>query len=285
MKRVSLFMILSISLLSCQNQTQKQFNNFEAKLTEKGFFWQLGEEAFLFSANEEVYYLRNTSSTKSVESIGKWYFNKDIGMLQIAWQNQKQIEVEITTIDEGFNKIEFIGKINDVSIERGTLTKMKLLDNRFDDFLHGVQDIPNNAVKGDYNGDGKTEFAWVINAETDGESCKDICECFVTFSNKSIPKFKVGKSCVTGRIRNEGDLNDNEIDDLSVVTHGFNGTWAGVYVYTNRNGNWVDLVKPFSYWVGGDVTDFIRKDDTKKGHVIITEYVDSEIVSRSVVVK
>jgi len=55
------------------------------------------------------------------------------------------------------------------------------------------------------------------------------------------------------------------------MSHSFHGTWSGVYVYTNRNGKWVDLVEPFSFWVVGEITDFIRKDDTKKGHVIITE--------------
>lgn len=69
------------------------------------------------------------------------------------------------------------------------------------------------------------------------------------------------------------------------MSHSFHGTWSGVYVYTNRNGKWVDLVEPFSFWVVGEITDFIRKDDTKKGHVIITEYVDNEIVERNVAVK
>lgn len=190
-------------------------------------------------------------------------------------------------MDDGFNKIEFKGKLNNNSTEHGILTKMKLMDNRFGGFLQDVQAIPKNAGKGDYNGDGKTEYAWVINAETDGDRCKDVCECFVTFSNKSVPNFKVGKNCVTGYIKNEGDLNDNGIDDLYINSHGFNSTWSGVYVYTNRNENWVDLVKRFSYWGGGGITDFIQKDDMQKSHVIITEYgfEDSKIISKSVAVK
>jgi hypothetical protein len=287
MKRIILFTIMTISLISCQNQTEKQFKNFETKLTEEGFFWQIGQEAFLFNPNSEVYYIRNQNSEKSVESVGKWYFNNDIGTLQIAWTKQQQIEVQIAKMDDGFNKIEFKGKLNDNRTEYGTLTKMKLMDNRFDDFLYGVQDIPNNAIKGDYDGDGETEFAWIINAETDGDRCLNICECFVTFSNKSIPKFKVGKTCVTAHIRNEGDLNDNGVDDLSINTHGFNSTWSGVYVYTNRNGNWSDLVEPFSHWGGNGIIDFIQKDTSQKGYVIIREYdsQEGEVISKSVVVK
>jgi hypothetical protein len=219
------------------------------------------------------------------ESIGKWYFNKDIGTLQVAWTKQQQIEVQITKVDDGFNKIEFKGKLNDNSTEHGTLTKMKLMDNRFDDFLYGVQDIPNNAVKGDYDGDGESEFAWIINAEINGDFCKDVCKCTVTFSKKSIPNFKV--DCVTGYIINEGDLNDNGKDDLSVTSHGFNSTWAGVYVYTNKKDNWSYLVEPFSFWAESRIKDFIRKDVTQKGHVIITEYdgAEGEVVSKSVAVK
>lgn len=54
MNKFILSIILIISLLSCQNQTQ-QFENFETELTQKGFFWQSGEEAFLFNTNAEIF--------------------------------------------------------------------------------------------------------------------------------------------------------------------------------------------------------------------------------------
>jgi hypothetical protein len=38
-KGIILFIVFTISSISCQNQTQKQVDNFKKKLTEEDFFW------------------------------------------------------------------------------------------------------------------------------------------------------------------------------------------------------------------------------------------------------
>ena len=123
----------------------------------------------MFNTNAEIYSIRNNELEGFTEHIGKWYFNAETETLQIAWRNQTQVEVKIAKIDKHFNKIETERIVENGNLEKGTLTKMKLLDNRFDDFLYGIQDIPNDAIKCDFNGDGEIEFTWMINVETDND--------------------------------------------------------------------------------------------------------------------
>lgn len=137
--------------------------------------------------------------------------------------------------------------------------------------------IPANAVKGDFDGDGTTEYVWLVppnfpkgqNESNFGE-CDGECECYLKFSNDKMPSIRL-KSCIGGVPVKEGDLNDDGADEVGILPSWWTSCWRSYEVFTLRNNEWKFIVEPFSthcnQWDKG--VDAIEKDNSKSGNVII----------------
>ena len=100
-----------------------------------------------------------------------------------------------------------------------------------------AENIPKDAVEGDFNGDGKSEFMWLVPPKLieNDMSCEGICTSVIQFSDNSIPAIKV-EDCIDGLPVNEGDLNGNGTDEIGLLPGWFTSCWHSYLVWTYRNG-------------------------------------------------
>jgi ketosteroid isomerase-like protein len=134
--------------------------------------------------------------------------------------------------------------------------------------------IPANAVKGDFNGDGKLDYMWLIppkiNTDTEVQDCFGNCNSYIKFSDSSIPSIKI-ENCISGMPINHGDLNNNGTDEIGLLPGWFNSCWTDYYVWTFINAEWTNAVEPFpthcNQWDDGIKP--IEIDYNKEGFVII----------------
>lgn len=146
--------------------------------------------------------------------------------------------------------------------------------------------IPKDATKGDFNGDGTLDFAWLVapKLKEDGMDCVGDCSSYIKFSDTSIPEIKV-ENCIGGTPNNLGDLNKNGTDEIGLLPDWFTSCWKGYYVWTLKNNNWIYAVEPFSthcnQWEEG--VKPIEIDQNNEGYVIIrySEMTDDEIKTKS----
>jgi hypothetical protein len=107
-----------------------------------------------------------------------------------------------------------------------------------------------------------------VPCEATGE-LKQYCSSAIRFSDENIKPLDLMVYCLRGNIRNEGDLNDDGADDISVVTYE-KTDWSFCAVFSMRKQRWVELVEEFAVWGGVDEND-IQKDPDRKGYIIIRE--------------
>ena len=151
--------------------------------------------------------------------------------------------------------------------------------------------IPPWAIKGDFDGDGKPEFAWIvkpiINADNNG--CEgDSCVAHLVFST---PRFKTIslKNCIGAGIINLGPLNDDGRDVIGLRPETFTGCWHDYITYTFKNGKWQYFVPPFpthcNQWENNETP--IERIPNEKGYVLIrySEFEKNDIVVKKKVVK
>lgn len=135
-----------------------------------------------------------------------------------------------------------------------------------------------DTIKGDFNGDGKIEYAYSESNPAEYYSLDEVDDGKlnnITFSNPTIPaietKFQIE------RLTNEGDLNGDGIDEI-----GFNkraiSRICGYTVYSlSRTNQWKELFR-----VGYDALnppgDVCRPDPNRPGYVIVqtVEWEDGE---------
>lgn len=172
-----------------------------------------------------------------------------------------------------------------IQVEGDLITDMNLTKNK-----ERGENIANNIVLGDFDGDGKQEYATLITpkfpqpqTENNLGECVGDCNCVIKFSNEKIPTIKI-ESCISGNPVNEGDLNEDGADEIGILPGWWTSCWKGYDVYTLKNGNWKFLVKPISthciQWEKG--VDAIEKDLSIKGNVIIrySKFTGTDIVTK-----
>jgi hypothetical protein len=103
-----------------------------------------------------------------------------------------------------------------------------------------------NEIKGDFDGDGIVDVAMTIKVKegngnpVDGGT-PDVYE--IHFNNKKIKSLKIG--CCSCRLVNEGDLNNNGSDEISVFQEPLNGCTYSMTTYTFENGEWKVFIETF----------------------------------------
>jgi hypothetical protein len=147
-------------------------------------------------------------------------------------------------------------------------------------------DVPKDAIKGDFNGDGVLDYMWLVapKIDNDGMDCVGDCTSYIKFSDSNIPYIKIS-NCIGGIPVNEGDLNKNGTDEIGLLPGWFTSCWRSYNVWTILNGKWEYAVEPFSthcnQWDEG--VKPIEIDLNRDGYVIIrySELTDVDIITKS----
>lgn len=150
--------------------------------------------------------------------------------------------------------------------------------------------IPEDAVKGDYNGDGKAEYMWLEAPQLNDTEmdCVGSCTAYIRFSDTTIPAISI-QDCIGGFPTNKGDLNGNKTDEIGLLPEWFTSCWRSYYVWTLKDGKWIYAVKPFSthctQWENDVIP--IEIDKNKKGNVIIrySQISDTDIIIKTASLK
>jgi hypothetical protein len=145
--------------------------------------------------------------------------------------------------------------------------------------------IPEDAIKGDFNGDGVFEYAWLVPPKIDeeGMECVGDCISYIKFSETTIPPIKIN-DCISGRPDNLGDLNNDGKDEIGLLPGWFTSCWRAYYVWTLKNRKWIYAVQPISthcnQWEEG--IEPIEIDFNKKGYVLIrySELTEDDIITK-----
>jgi hypothetical protein len=142
-------------------------------------------------------------------------------------------------------------------------------------FLQGEQLI-GDTILGDFDGDGKKEFLWVISAIDSVANPDHYGKMLIRCSDKKIRLLNTEREFWEGYLYNEGDLNEDGKDDFSVVVHN-EGSWGSCLVYTLKHHHFVKLVPGFTIWDGLGQEN-IYKDPSKKGYVIYQEWIGGDSI-------
>ena len=101
-------------------------------------------------------------------------------------------------------------------------------------------------VQGDFDGDGQMEFATALKIrEGQGNPVEDGTpdEYAIQFSVDNLKTIELG--CCEILLINEGDLNQDGADDISVFQAPMNGCMYTMTTYAWVNGNWKQIVESF----------------------------------------
>jgi hypothetical protein len=117
-------------------------------------------------------------------------------------------------------------------------------------------------IQGDFNGDGHTDFATAVKIkEEQGNPVEDGTpeEYEIQFSNDKLKSIKAG--CCEIRLINEGDLNNDGADEISIFQAPMNGCTYSMTTYSLINGTWRQIVEEFLIPTG---CDSISDNDLQK---------------------
>lgn len=161
-----------------------------------------------------------------------------------------------------------------------------------------IKDIPENAVKWDFNGDWNLDYMQLIEPEldlswpewkcSDWPNWVDNCFCEIKFSDTNIPNIKI-ENCIWWIPVNEWDLNNNWTDEIWLLPERRTSYWRAYYVFTLSNNKRINAVDPIethsSQWEAG--VKPIEPDYYNKNNVIIryTDWETFEIKSKSIKIK
>lgn len=106
---------------------------------------------------------------------------------------------------------------------------------------------PETEIKIDLQGNGeKTKATLKQLKEQVGNPLEDgfPAEYALVFDDETIPSLNIG--CCAAKLINEGDLNNDGNDELSIYQEPMNGCTYTLTTYTYKNGEWKQLIEPFS---------------------------------------
>jgi hypothetical protein len=303
-------LLICFSLLnSCNNNSGNQINDatsdtadFKQLVAEwnkahsskdVGVFSNLFENSILFYGVQQD---KNTCIESKLSLFKKYpdFYQQIFGDIQVEKINDKEVKcsfVKRVTVNQATNDypsyLTFKKSTDNWKIvTEGDLVTDKNLAKKSEKKIT----IPKDAVKGDFNGDGKIDYMWLQapKLKTDEMDCVGECTSYIMFSDPTIASIEV-TSCIDGSPSNAGDLNKNGTDEIGLLPGWFTSCWRAYHVWTYKNGNWIDAVEPFSthcnQWDEGIKP--IEIDLNKEGNVIIrySELTDEDIVTKSKSIK
>lgn len=119
-------------------------------------------------------------------------------------------------------------------------------------------------ISGDYNGDGKKDQAWVSYKTVGNNSY-----CYVNFSNPNIKRLKFD-ACYAAIITNEGDLNGNKTEEISIVPGYATSNWQNIQIYGIKSGKWQRLAhESFHLNLADQGMESVIQKSSKKGFISI----------------
>jgi hypothetical protein len=143
-----------------------------------------------------------------------------------------------------------------------------------------------STVKGDFDGDGVQEYAWLVPPKftSDSMNCFGKCVSVIKFSSKHIRSIDID-NCIGGQPSNLGDLDDDGRDEIGLLPEWFTSCWRNYFVFTYRKGKWVYAIPPFPVHCNTVEEGFplVKKDSSNRGHVNIrySEFKHSEILTKT----
>ena len=132
--------------------------------------------------------------------------------------------------------------------------------------------IPEGAVQGDFDGDGKTEYVWLVPPEIDSTDagCVGACTSYLTSSNPALRPYAL-ESSIGGELTAFHHLGAGQRDYVGIAPAWFMGCWSSYFVLTYRAGGWQLGVKPFTthcdQWEKDTIP--IARDSAHAGRVLI----------------
>ncbi len=258
-----------------------------------GVFSNLFENSILFYGAQKD---KNTCIESKLSFFRKYpdFYQQIFGDVQVEQINNNEVKcsfVKRVTVNQSTNDYPsyLIFKKSADSwkiVTEGDLVTDKNLAMKSQDKIT----IPKDAVKGDFNGDGKLDYMWLQTPKikTDQVDCVGECTSYIKFSDPTIPSIEV-TSCIGGVPSNSGDLNKNGTDEIGLSPGWFTSCWRSYHVWTFKNGTWISAIEPFSthcnQWDEGIKP--IEIDVNNEGYVIIrfSENTGEYIVTKSKSIK
>ena len=141
--------------------------------------------------------------------------------------------------------------------------------------------VPKGAVRGDFDGDGRAEYVWLVApplpaSDSSDFTCVGPCTSVLRCSNPTFKPYRLSQS-IGGELTRFAHLGPGRRDYLGILPAWFTSCWRGYYVLTYRQGRWQLGVPPFdtycNQWEIPVVP--IERDRRVPGHVLI-RYSDFE---------
>ncbi len=113
-----------------------------------------------------------------------------------------------------------------------------------------------DSIYGDFNGDKKFEYAYrKLIKKGFGNPVENgsLSEYEIKFSDKSIKPINVG--CCWFKLINEGDLDNNGSDEISIIQSPENGCIGYIKTYSIKDDKKTDLINSFSMFICAELTD------------------------------
>ena len=119
--------------------------------------------------------------------------------------------------------------------------------------------IPDDAISGDFDGDGKLDHLWIEAKYDDEDYIIGVAK--LRSDNKALEglTWKATRGVV---LENLGKISDSKIDFLGVVPE-YDSSWTKYYTYAFSNCKWVQPISEFSIWEGDG--DYKRVKKAKSG--------------------
>lgn len=133
--------------------------------------------------------------------------------------------------------------------------------------------VPENAVAGDFNGDGKKDHVWLLKPIVkEGEmDCEGNCNAQLLLSVPGSRPYII-ENCIGSDPVNLGDLDGNGTDEIGMLHDWFTSCWKAYYVFTLKNKKWQRLIPPVSthctQWEEDEGMP-VKKHPQKKGHLLV----------------